>query len=357
MDVSAIAAMAFLGFMLPLIRLNIAVKVAYGALFVVGYWAIGFTSYTNAGILIPLLSPTLGFLIGISLATAYGRRHEREAKRFLRRAFRHYVSPSVIDNLVANPEKLNLGGEKRTMSFVFSDIAAFTTMSENLSPQELVSLLQDYFDGMAEIAMKFEGTIERFLGDSVLVFFGAPSDQADHAERAVRCALEWDDYCEEFRRQQLQHNLDFGATRIGVHTGSAVVGNVGSRDRFEYTAHGDTVNTAARLETANKHFGTRICISRVAADQCSGVKLRSVGDVIFKGKVEALNVLSGFGELPEDAWQQYLDAYESMRREEVESLELFAELAARYPGDGLTSFHLDRLRRGQRGTTIRMEQK
>jgi adenylate cyclase len=275
----------------------------------------------------------------------------------MRRAFGRYVSPGVIDNLVAHPEQLVLGGEKREMSFVFSDIAAFTTLSEGLPPQELVSLLQDYFDGMAKIAMKFDGTIERFLGDSVLVFFGAPAHQSDHVQRAVNCALEWDTYCEKFRRDQLQHNPDFGVTRIGVHSGNAVVGNVGSRDRFEYTAHGDTVNTAARLESANKHFGTRVCISGPAAGQCSGVTLRPVGDVIFKGKEEPLAVLSTCQDLSADAIKDYLAAFESLRQNEPDCIDSFSVLADRYPEDGLIAFYLERLKRGDRGTTIRMEQK
>jgi adenylate cyclase len=136
-----------------------------------------------------------------------------------------------------------------------------------------------------------------------------------------------------------------------------VVGNVGSRDRFEYTAHGDTVNTAARLESANKHFGTRVCISGPAAKQCSDVTLRPIGDVIFKGKEEPLAVLSTCQDLPDEAIKEYLAAFDCLRQNKSGCIDSFSILADKYPEDALIAFQLERLKRGDCGTTIRMEQK
>ena len=188
------------------------------------------------------------------------------------------------------------------MSFLFSDIAGFTTLSESLSPERLVALLQDYLDNMVDIALRHHGTIDKFIGDAVVVIFGAPSDQPDHAERAVHCAIEMDNFAQEFRLKKERDGIQFGVTRIGVHTGVATVGNLGGQRRFDYTAIGDTVNTAARLESVNKHLGTRVCISAVAASDCNGLGLRPVGTLVLKGKEEGLDVYSLFPTRKSSRW-------------------------------------------------------
>ncbi|HEU4620066.1 MAG TPA: adenylate/guanylate cyclase domain-containing protein, partial [Gammaproteobacteria bacterium] len=271
--------------------------------------------------------------------------------------FQRYVSPAVIEHILADPGKLGLGGEKRRMSFVFSDLAGFTTLTERHEPEVVVALLQAYFDGMLQIALGHGGTVDRLVGDSIAVFFGAPAEQPDHAARAVRCALEIDRYCEAFRAAQTVRGIEMGVTRIGVHSGTAIVGNVGSAERLHYTAHGDCVNAAARLESANKQLGTRVCISAEAARHCTDGSFRPVADLVLKGKSESLECVAPWDGLCDDAREDYLAAYAALQRGDAASLALFAALHRRVPDDGLVAYHYRRLAGGAQGARIVLEEK
>ena len=164
---------------------------------------------------------------------------------------------------------------------------------------------------MVEIALNFGATIERFVGDATFIFFGAPVDQPDHAERAVKCALEWDKFCQDFRERMSVGGIAIGKTRIGVHTGPAVVGNVGGHRRFAYTAHGDTVNIAARLESANKVFGTRVCLSQDVAKCQPDVRTRPVGSIILRGREKPLDVVTLSQDDPEELQNEYLRSFDA----------------------------------------------
>ena len=155
------------------------------------------------------------------------------------------------------------------MTFLFTDLEGFTFYTESVAPALLVSTLNDYLDGVCAIAMDHGGTIDKIVGDAVHVMFNAPLDQLDHAARAVRCGLAIDAFAQRFAADPARlaaAGRVFGVTRIGINTGRAVVGNFGGRRRFDYTAHGDAINTAARLEAANKMLGTRICVARATVD-------------------------------------------------------------------------------------------
>lgn len=321
----------------------------------VALWVGGFFLFARAMWLLPLAAPTVTGVIAFGGGSVLSAWRERSAKRFIRDAFGRFVSPEVVKRLQADPSKLELGGERRALSFIFTDVAGFTTLAEGLPPHDLVLLVNDYLHGMSQVVLDHGGTIDKYIGDAVVAFFGAPLDQPDHAARAVACALSLDRFAEGFRIAHPQ----FGTTRIGVHAGEAVVGNFGGAARIDYTAMGDTVNTAARLEGANKFFGTRVLVSGPAAAGAPGAALRPVGELVFKGKSEPVPVFTPVTEVTaaETRTARYALAYESLKAGEEGAPAAFQSLAAEDPEDGLVAFHLRRLARGERGVTIKLEEK
>jgi class 3 adenylate cyclase len=356
-EAALVALAALFGVLLPFAPLRLHWKglIAFGALG--GYWALGFALFSAGGPLLPLLSPTLGLLLALAFGSAYARRRDQVEKRLIRDAFGRYVSPPIIEQILADPSKLALGGEKREMSFVFSDLEGFTTLAETLPPERALALLQAYLDGMLRIAFEYGGTVDRIVGDGIAVFFGAPLPQPDHARRAVRCALAWDRYCESFRDTHRAGGLALGITRIGVHTGIAIVGNVGTTDRLHYTAHGDCVNTAARLEGANRYLGTRVCMSREVAQHSPEVTFVPIGRLVLKGRTQELECVTAGDHLPLEVHGDYLVAYELLEVDGAASRERFAALAQQSAQRGLPAFHWQRLQRGEFGARIVLEGK
>ncbi len=352
-----LAAVAVAGFALTFTHLKPWTKIVIGVGGLLSFWALATAYFAAGGVQLPLLAPSLGLALGASFGGAYARHVDIAEKRFVRAAFQRYVSPAVIDHVLDNPDKLVLGGEKREMSFIFSDLADFTKLAEQTTPEAVVGLLHDYFEGMLQIALSHGATVDRLVGDSIAVFFNAPADQPDHAQRAVRCALALDRYCEAFRADRIANGVPMGATRIGVHSGTAVVGNVGSTTRFHYTAHGDCVNTAARLESVNKHLGTRVCISIDTARHCPEHALRPVAHLVLKGKSQGIECVTLCDGLADGHLQDYLLAYAALAQSDPVSVQLFESLHARLPGDGLIAFHLGRLQRGDAGIRVVLEEK
>ncbi len=191
------------------------------------------------------------------------QRRQQEAER-ARAQLSRYFSPSLADSLAG----MQLGAERRVITSMFTDIAGFTTLAEGLEPSLIGPLLNEYLTGMTEIVFDHGGTLVKIIGDGLNVLFGAPAEQTDHAERAVACAMDLDAYAEAFRARWLEKGIAFGETRIGVNTGSALVGSFGGGRYFDYTAYGDTINIAARLEAANKKLGTRVCVSGSVVECC-----------------------------------------------------------------------------------------
>ncbi len=171
---------------------------------------------------------------------------------------------------------------------MFTDIAGFTTLVEGLEPTTIGPLLNEYLTGLTEIVFEHGGTLVKIIGDGLNILFGAPTDQPDHAARAVACALALDAYAERFRARWRERGVAVGTTRIGIHAGPALVGNFGGGRFFDYTAYGDTINIAARLEAANKQLGTRICVSAGVVERMAGFRGRPVGNVLLRGRSEPL---------------------------------------------------------------------
>ena len=199
-----------------------------------------------------------------------------------------YFSPNLVERLAAGEGGVNLGGQRREIASLFTDITGFTSLVETLPPEVLGPLLNEYLNGMADIVFAHEGTLTKILGDALHVLFGAPGEQPDFATRAVACALALDAYAEEFRKAQQAKGIALGLTRIGIDAGPAIVGNFGGARFFDYTAYGDTINTAARLETANKALGTAICVSAAVTERVPDFRGRPVGDLVLRGRSEPI---------------------------------------------------------------------
>jgi len=182
-------------------------------------------------------------------------------REFIKRTFERYVSPTVAAEIIRNPEMLRLGGHKKKVTIFFTDIGDFSTMSEKFSPEEVVTHINEYFQGMSSAILDFDGTINQLLGDAIFAYWGAPIDQDDHALRACRAALKCLDFLRELEAKWVAEGLPARTYRFGINTGDVVVGNVGSSSRLKYTLIGDDVNLTSRLEEANKYYGTQIFIS------------------------------------------------------------------------------------------------
>lgn len=284
---------------------------------------------------------------------------ERARERFIKGAFGKYVSSEIVEHILAHPDSLVLGGERREVSFVFTDIADFTTLTEQLDPGVLVHLVKGYFEEMAGTVLKYHGTIERFVGDGMVVLFNAPVDQEDHACSAVRCAMALDGCAEQYAAAQRALGIPFGSTRIGVNTGEVSVGNFGSSDRFHYTAMGDPINTAARLEGANKYFGTRVCVSADTASRCPGVAFRPLAEVLLKGKEHLVEVLEPIRseQVSGPAAAAYREAYNLLKACDPRAADGFKAVLELDPNDTLATFHLGRLRRGEIGARVALSGK
>jgi adenylate cyclase len=239
--------------------------------------------------LVPIAS-TAG-LTGATALVIYATVRRRALQT--RAMFAQYVPPAVVARLVAEPGLMRLGGEVREVTIMFTDLANFTTLSEQLSAEQTVELLTGYFDAMTPIIHASGGTVDKFIGDAVMAFWGAPLDDAQHAEHAVRAALDMQQAMEALVADLRARGLPPLQMRIGLHTGRVVVGNVGSQQRFSYTVIGDAVNLAARLEGANKAFGTGILLSEATARQLpEWLPLRVLDEVIVKGRAEPVRVFT-----------------------------------------------------------------
>jgi adenylate cyclase len=257
-------------------------------------------AFTRSWYADPLL-PDLGLNFAFALAAVYSYATEGRQKHAIRGMFAQYMSEVVINHLLEHPEKLKLGGERRRITIFFSDLAGFTTLSERLAPEKVVALLNDYLSRMTDIILEEDGMVDKFEGDAIMAFWGAPLDQEDQAVAACRSALRQVAALQDLNRQFADQGLPRLNLRMGLHTGEAIVGNLGSQKRFDYTAIGDSVNLASRLEGLNKFYGTPIMASEATVQECRDlVEFRELDWVAVKGRaapVTVYEVLALKGEL------------------------------------------------------------
>jgi class 3 adenylate cyclase len=285
------------------------------------------------------------------------RRRQAEAER-AHASLSRYFSPQIASRLAcANGEGDGMEVQWRDVATIFTDITGFTSLVESAKPEVLGELLNEYVGGMTDVVFAHEGTVAKIIGDAIQVLFNAPGDQPDFAARAVACAHDLDCWAQEFRKRWKAKNVSFGATRIGVHAGPALVGNFGGGRFFDYTAYGDTINTAARLEAANKVLGTRICVSATVAGGVPDFQGRPIGDLMLRGRSEPLRAFEPLqpANVQAPAIVQYSEAFAKLEAGDVTAMPAFAALVGLHADDPLAGFHLRRLLNGAKGVRMQLE--
>lgn len=324
-----------------------------------GWWA-----FSAQRLLIDSFTPALAWTLAFAVGSLCRHFWSERQQRWVKQAFSRYVSPNRVEHLMRNPGQLQLGGRRQHCSFVFTDLAGFTTLMESIDPAEAVHLLNRYLEEMIAIAFRYQGTLDRIMGDALSIMFSAPVVQPDHAQRALDCALDMQAFASRYAREVQARGIAFGHTRIGVHSGEVIVGNFGGQVIFDYRALGDPVNTAARLESVNKQLGTRLCVSEATLKACAPCRARPVGRLVLKGKSEALQVfepLGREGQEPPAGYApeaDYRAAYEALGAADAAlARERFEALLQRHPADPLVRLHAERLRAGEAGDLIVLSSK
>jgi class 3 adenylate cyclase/CHASE2 domain-containing sensor protein len=334
---------------------------------------LGFGAYHFGSLWVPMAAPVIAILVSFLAATVYNYATEGSQKRFIKSAFSRYLSPKVIDRIIADPSQLKLGGEKREMTAIFTDVRSFSTISEALGdPAKLVELLNYYLTRMSNIVLENSGTIDKYEGDAIIAFFGAPVYMENNAGLACRAAVHMHKAEREINREVLAQGLITGDvmealvrkgilkdlqdpsplfTRLGINTGDMVVGNMGTPSKMDYTIMGDAVNLAARLEGINKQYNTGgILISEFTRTKIGDEfilrplsRVRVVGKNIPIRLYELLDIRdeapAGLAELT-GVWEKAFAAYEDRRFSEA--LRVFKAIYQKYPQDRVAKLYQDR---------------
>ena len=284
--------------------------------------------------LIDPVMPSIGglFVFMTSSVSSYALVSRREAH--IRSRFEQHLAPAVVKRIAENPGLLKWSGEKREITALFTDIENFTAMTHRAGPEQLVSVLDEYIEGMAAIVMKHGGMVDKIVGDSVHAFFNAPLDLSNHPQHAITCAQEMRIWAKGFQCRTGPSQIGFGRTRIGIETGVAIVGDIGIRSKLDYTAHGDSINSAARLEALNKRYGSTICVGPFAASQCISTPFRPLGVTSLRGLDVPVEVFEPWPPETTSNWRdRYLSAYRSIESDKNDAARVFEELAAECPDD------------------------
>lgn len=321
----------------------------------------GWFAFRHFGLLLNTVTPSLIFGLAFVIGSLIHHFISEREQRWIKAVFSRYVSPNRVSYLVDHPDAMKLGGTRQACSFIFTDLADFTALMESIDPGEAVAMLNGYLDQMINIAFRFDGTLDRIVGDSVAIVFSAPVPQADHQARALACALEMDAFATAYADLERAKGMNLGKTRIGIHSGEVIVGNFGGSTMFDYRALGDPVNTASRLEGVNKQLGTSMCISEVTLQGCPEAKARPIARLVLKGKNQALQVYEPLTPRREDDYapiNRYLAAYQLLtKRAPAEAAVAFKELADRFPDDPLVQLHHRRLLEGAQDDLMIMAEK
>ncbi len=322
---------------------------ATAEVFIIGYLAL--VMFNKYSYLVSVVAPAMAIVAGYGASTAYHFVVERKQRMLIKTMFSTYVHPSVVDELISHPEKLKLGGERKELTALFSDIEGFTTFSEGMPPEELVGLLNEYLSTMTEIVFQHHGTLDKYEGDAIMAFWGAPIPQNDHALRACLAALHMQRAVQELRAEwHARRNITLNV-RIGINSGEMVVGNLGAVGKFDYTVIGDSVNLASRLEGANKMYGTGILVSERTHELVKDrILAREIDLVAVKGRSEVLRVYELMYDrremdipVHEKRIEQFHQALGLYRKREWElARRMFEEIRTMHPYDRVAQLYIQR---------------
>ncbi|OAI18289.1 guanylate cyclase [Methylomonas lenta] len=323
------------------------------------FWTAAWYAYVDYHWLLDPMIPSVMLMLIFMSASIFRHLYSERSQRWIKQAFSRYISPNLVEYLISHPEDLELGGHRQTCSFVFTDLSDFTGLMESLEPEKAVSLLNTYLENMIAIAFSHQGTLDRIVGDAVAIMFSAPLKQTDHQLRAIQCALDMQAFASQYCAKIIREGGQFGQTRIGVHSGEVIVGNFGGKTIFDYRALGDPVNTASRLEGANKYIGTLICVSETTLSACPEIPARPIGRVLLKGKTISLAIFEPLlvKSLNTRVLAEYWAAFILMRDSKPEALAAFQQIVYKHPEDSLAAFHLQRLLDGCSGDLIELSHK
>ena len=318
-----------------------------------GYVAFALYLFRSQGLWLNLVFPSLLVVALFATATLVSYFFTFSEKRYLKLAFQHYVPPAVVEDLVSEAGALRLGGEKRELTVLFSDIRGFTTLSEGMQPEELVKLMNEYFTVMTDQVFAQRGSLDKYIGDAIMAVYGAPVAEDEHPLQACRSALAMLRSLEELLEKWRPKGLPAIGIGVGINTGQMVVGNMGSATRFNYTVVGDAVNLASRIESLNKNYGTSILISEYTYERVKGefADVREVDSVKVRGREQPVRLYELYvpGKYAADWLEEYREAYATLRRgDHARATTMFQQLHARN-GDTVSKIHALRQGGDRRG--------
>ena len=295
-----------------------------------------------------LSTPMFGWLLGWALAltgiAAAARSLGAEQRQFAHTALGKYLPRDVARAILRDPERMSLSGEKREIYAVFTDLEGFTALSHQLEPEMVALLINRYLDMLSEIVLDHGGTLDKFVGDSIVAFWGAPLSREDDADRAMSAAVALHKAGEAFRSTAPEGVPPIGRTRVGLHRGFVIVGNFGGEGRMQYTAFGDVMNTAARLEAANKSLKSGVLVSAAAASDTAVEPLRFAGRVMLRGRSHELEVYQGGSGFDVEACQDLNDKIARFDNGDTTAWDEITAVAANHPADDALQNLLERLR-------------
>ncbi|KAB2908573.1 MAG: adenylate/guanylate cyclase domain-containing protein [Ignavibacteriales bacterium] len=343
-----IAAVVLILTILSLYKKSLYFYIFYGLVMVL---ALPFTYYLVVDrVIFPMVTFQLNVSVSFLLLLVTVQYTGAKEQSFIKSAFSRYLSPSVVDRLIDNPENLTLGGEERELTVLFSDIEGFTTISERMKPADLVKLLNEYFTKMTGVITANGGIIDKFIGDAIMAEFGAPLPMERHAVAAVRSALQMQNNCDELNKIWKERGYPKIGTRVGINTGPVILGNMGSDQVFDYTVLGDTVNLASRLEGAGKLYGINIMISESVLKQIDdpAIVTRQLDILKVKGKDFSVGVYEVISEKNQNLYAGYYDEYSAalhkyLERDFETAGKLFAKCLELKPGDPASVEFIERV--------------